>query len=116
MTAHKNFKLLVRARMSKTGESYTTARRHIIRLVEIRDSSAPTRWHLPGNVPATTALRISLTAAGINDPHTGLPFTEAMLFGICGGIGAGIASFFYEKGDFSSFQITGRHLWHDDLA
>ena len=38
-----------------------------------------------------------------------------MLFGICGGIGMGMASFYYEKGNFSTFFVGGRHLWNDDL-
>ena len=29
MTQHKHLKQLVRARMEKTGESYSTARRHV---------------------------------------------------------------------------------------
>ena len=115
MTAHKHLKEMVRARMRKTGESYTTARRHIVRQVGVLQDFSPARWHLPGNIPATTALRVVLTAAGVRDPRDGNPLTEAMLFGICGGIGMGIASFYYEKANFSSFYIGGRHLWTDDV-
>lgn len=71
---------------------------------------------MPGSIPGSTALRILLTAAGVRDPRTGGPLSEAMVFGIAGGIGIGIAAFRYEKGDFSSFYITGRHLWQDYLA
>src|SRR3989442_1556648 len=113
MTAHKHFKQLVRARMDKTGESYATARRQIIGHGE-KDSTIP--WHFAGNIPATTALRCLLTHAGIHDPKTKKPFTEAMLFGIAGGIGIGMFSFYYEKADFASFFVAGRHLWHDYLA
>jgi hypothetical protein len=109
MTAHKHLKDLVRARMRKTDESYTTARRHILREVELLRDDAPRRWHLPGNIPATTALRVLLAANGIH-------MSEALLFGICGGIGLGVASFYYDKWDFSSFFIGGRHLWYDDKA
>jgi hypothetical protein len=115
MTAHKHLKEIVRARMRKTGESYTTARRHIVRQVGVLQDFSPTRWHLPGNIPATTALRVLLTAAGIRNPRDENPLSEAMLFGICGGIGIGVASFYYEKADFSSFYIGGRHLWTDDV-
>ena len=31
MTEQKSFKRLVRARMERTGESYTTARRHVLK-------------------------------------------------------------------------------------
>jgi len=113
MTAHKHLKQLVRARMLKTGESYTAARRQITRQTP-GDPAA--RWHFPGNVPATTALRVVLTHAGIRAPHTGEPYTEAMLFGIAGGIGAGVFSFVYEQADFASFFVAGRHHWQDDLA
>jgi hypothetical protein len=72
--------------------------------------------HFPGSVPAATALRIALTSVGVHAPHTGAPFTEAMTFGIGGGIGAGVFSFRYAKEDFSSFFVAGRHLWQDDQA
>jgi hypothetical protein len=117
MTVKKHLKQLVRERMAKTGESYTTARRQIIKLRSAKKPTDPAaRWHLPGSVPAANALRILLTAAGVNDPTTGEPFSEAMIFGIAGGIGMGVAAFRYEKEDFSSFFITGRHLWFDDEA
>jgi len=81
-----------------------------------RQESSPARWHLSGKVPATTALRIVLTAAGVRDPRDGNPLSEAMLFGIAGGIGMGLATFSYEKGNFSSFYVAGRHSWSDDLG
>jgi hypothetical protein len=116
MTAHKHLKQLVRARMQKTGESFTTARRHIIRSAEPQHDDSMTRWHFPGSVPATIALRVLLAQAGVRDPHTGEPFSEAMLFGIAGGIGVGVFSFFYEREDVATFYIAGWHQWHDDLA
>jgi hypothetical protein len=116
MTAHKHLKQLVRARMQKTGESFTTARRHIIRSAEPQHDGSVMRWHFPGSVPATTALRVLLAQAGVRDPQTGKPFSEAMLFGIAGGIGVGVFSFFYEREDVATFFIAGRHQWHDDLA
>ncbi len=116
MTAQKHLKQLVRARMQKTGERYATARRHLLGTIQPNNSDPSTRWHLPGNVPATTALRILLAHHGVRAPHTGEPFTEAMLFGLAGGLGIGVFSFFYEKENFASFFIAGRHQWHDDEA
>jgi hypothetical protein len=116
MTAHKHLKQLVRSRMAKTGESYTTARRHVIQKAPPPAQTGPAAWHLPGNIPAPTALRILLAAAGARDPQSREPLSEAMVFGIAGGIGIGIATFRYEKADFSSFYIAGRHLWQDDLG
>jgi hypothetical protein len=116
MTAHKHLKQLVRTRMQKTGERYTVARRHVISKAQQQNQNPAARWHFPGNVPATTALRILLTHHGVRAPHTGEPFSEAMLFGIAGGIGIGVFSFYYEREDFASFYIAGRQQWHDDAA
>ena len=116
MTAQKHLKQLIRARMQKTGERYATARRHLIGNFHEVNSDPATRWHFPGNVPATTALRILLTHHGVCAPHTGVPFTEAMLFGLAGGIGIGVFAFYYSKEDHASFFIAGRHQWHDDAA
>src|SRR6266851_9255758 len=102
MTARKNLKKLVRARMTKTGESYASARRQIIRQAEPPTDPA-LRCHFPGNVPATTALRVLLAHAGVRAPRTDEPFSEALLFGIAGGIGVGVFQFVYEKEDFASF-------------
>jgi hypothetical protein len=120
MTRQKHLKQLVRARMEKTGERYATARRHVIRDTPAQPDEQPNsqgsrRAHLTGNVPATTALRVLLTAAGVRAPHANQPFTEAMLFGIAGGIGIGMFSFLYEKEDFASFYVASRHDWANDV-
>ena len=65
--------------------------------------------HLPGRIPATTALRIQLQ-------HAGVEYSEPMLFLLAGGIGAGVFSFVYEKEDSASLFLAGRHLWADDQA
>lgn len=117
MTEQKRFKRLVRARMARTGERYAAARRQILGTdaEPVAKPQVPFT-HFPGSVPAATALRIALAGAGVQAPHTGAPFSEAMTFGIGGGIGAGVFSFRYEKEDFSSFFVAGRHLWQDDAA
>src|SRR5207248_3071827 len=118
MTTLKHLKQRVRARMQKTGETYATARRLVLRLVAPppAEGDPAARWHFGGNVPATTALRVLLAHAGVRAPHTGKPFSEAMLFGLAGGIGIGCCAFHYQKENFSSFFLAGRHLWVDDLA
>ena len=113
MTRQKHLKQLVRARMEKTGERYAAARRHIIR--EAPNGSELAGSHLTGNVPAATALRALLTAADIHAPHTNEPFSEAMVFGIAGGIGVGMFSFLYEKENFASFYVAGRNDWANDV-
>jgi hypothetical protein len=99
--------------MERTGESYSTARRHVLRQVG-PNKSIP--WHFPGSVPGATALRSLLTAAGVRNPRSGEPLSESMVFGIAGGIGIGIFTFCYEKDDFASFFVAGRHRWHDNVA
>jgi hypothetical protein len=39
-----------------------------------------------------------------------------LLFVIAGGIGVGMCTFFYQKENFASFFVAGRHSWYDDLA
>jgi hypothetical protein len=114
MTRQRHLKQLVRARMEKTGERYAAARRHVVAQSTSSGAIRETP-HRPGSVPAAAALRALLSSTGIVDPRTREPFSEAMVFGIAGGIGAGVFSFYYEKPEFSSFYIAGRHLWHDDL-
>ena len=116
MTERKHFKQLVRARMAKTGESYSTARRQILRQAPDFTDTIPPLHHYPGSTPGPTALRALLSHAGVRAPHTRAPFSEAMVFGIAGGIGAGMFTFHYPKEDFSSFFVAGRHLWHDHTA
>lgn len=118
MTERKHLKQLVRDRMSKTGERYAAARRHV--LAALPSSAAisgnPHSYHRAGSIPAVAALRSLLTAGGVVDRQSGQPLSEAMLFGMAGGIGIGVFSFLYEKDDFASFFVGGRHLWHDDQA
>jgi hypothetical protein len=39
-----------------------------------------------------------------------------MVFGLAGGIGAGMFAFHYAKENFSSFFVAGRHSWYDHTA
>ena len=120
MTLQKHLKERVHSRMQKTGESYTTARRHVLNqrqgILPAPAVNPVLRCHFPGNIPTTTALRILLSHAGIRNPLTGEPFTEALLFVIAGGIGMGMFSFFYEKENLATFYVAGRHSFFDDLA
>jgi hypothetical protein len=116
MTAHKHLKQLVRARMLKTGEGYASARRQVMRQAPATPPDPAARWHFPGNTPAATALRVLLTRAGLRAPGTGQPCSEAMVFGVAGGIGAGVFSFSYKQEGFASFHLAGRHNWQDTLG
>ena len=104
MTQRKHFKQLVRDRMKQSGQRYAAARRFVL-----QSTSIPQSPHRPGLVPAATALRVLLA-------HQGREYSESMIFGLAGGVGIGLFSFFYEKADFASFFIAGRHCWHDHVT
>lgn len=104
MTQRKHLKQLVRDHMAKNGLRYAAARRSVI-----AGQPKPNSPHRPGSVPGATALRILLA-------HAGRDVSEAMAFGLAGGVGIGVFAFLYEKADFASFFVSGRHLWFDEAA
>ena len=85
MTTRKGFKRLVRARMSKTGESYAAARRSLLgdTASAVRDGAAR------GLHPDTSAVATALALTGIVSPVTGRPLSEALVLVAGGGLGAG---------------------------
>jgi hypothetical protein len=99
MPTDKDFKRLVRARMGRTGEAYTTARAHLR-----PDPGRP--GPLRGRHPDTAALARLLAALGVTDPGTGQPLTEAMALGVAGGIG--FAYFVFEYEDLTTLYLGGR--------
>jgi Domain of unknown function (DUF4872)/Butirosin biosynthesis protein H, N-terminal len=101
MPTDKDFKRLVRARMGRTGESYTTARSHL----RPGDPGRPGPG-LRGRHPDTAAMARLLEALGVADPATGRPLGEAVLLGVAGGIG--VAYFVYEYADLTTFYLGGR--------
>ena len=115
MTKQREFKLLIRERMSKTGESYTAARAQILKKLNgSPDSEARYPGLLPGydrfgGVQSDTAVICNvLRHAGIKSPLTGKPYTEAMIHGLCGGPGFLYAVFEY-KGWPPMLTITTRN-------
>ncbi|WP_394614432.1 hypothetical protein JNUCC0626_31695 [Lentzea sp. JNUCC 0626] len=87
MTEQKSFKRLVRARMERTGESYSTARRHVL-----KDARPVGRMH------DSWLLREVLDGE----------WSEAMLAGLAGGIGFMYFVFEY-KGHTPTMTIVARH-------
>ena len=89
MTRQSTFKKRIRARMQKTGERYATARQVLLDAArQPLPASAPEPY--PDEAPVLTdlgPLRAALTHAGVVDPATGAPFSEARLFGLSGGPG-----------------------------
>jgi len=65
VTAHKHLKERIRARMARTGESYTTARRHVL------NALPPSEYQLLGGVhPDTHAIAGVLANRGLLAPPT----------------------------------------------
>jgi hypothetical protein len=91
MPRQKNFKRLVRGRMAKTGESYTTARSRF-------EPPAPGAPAVAAD-PDAAALARALNAMG-------LPLTEELLFGVGGGIGFQYLVFEYPG--ITTVSVDGR--------
>lgn len=87
MTKQRHLKDRVRARMLKTGESYTAARRRVV--ARRSETDTPTKSYAlrGGTHPETAALSNTLANAGV--ASEGKPLTEELILGIGGGLGAG---------------------------
>jgi hypothetical protein len=100
MTRHHDFKKLVRERMKKTGESYTTARAHLLQSGDTAGTEIPGLFRGYGSFGGicrdTGSLRNVLAAAGVAAPHTKREMSEALVTGLCGGIGFLYAVFEYK--------------------
>jgi hypothetical protein len=106
MTAHKHLKERIRARMARTGESYTTARRHVL------NALPPSEYRLLGGVhPDTHAITGVLANRGLLAPHTDRPLTEAMVLGVGGGLGAGYILWEFERHRMRSLVLGFRNNW-----
>jgi hypothetical protein len=78
MTKQRKLKQRIRARMERTGESYMSARRHVVGV----DGASQVGIH-----PDSSSLTRILADADVT--HDGSPITEALILGIGGGLGAG---------------------------
>jgi Domain of unknown function (DUF4872)/Butirosin biosynthesis protein H, N-terminal len=104
MTEQKSLKKLVRDRMARTGESYTTAHRHIT----ARQASV-----VPGVAPGypgfgATAHQPSSLARHLLG-QAGLDISEAMACGLGGGIGFLYAIFEYKEVGHPLLTIVAQH-------
>lgn len=69
-----------------------------------------------GGVHSTTAsLNNALALEGVLNPKTGKPFTEAMILGIGGGLGAGYILWEYKKRDYANIVMGFRNRWNYPL-
>lgn len=89
MTEQRALKQLVRARMERTGESYTTAHRHVVGPKAHRHRES-------------ALVRRMLSAAGVD-------LSEPMVCGLGGGIGFMYAVFEYEAVDHPLLTIVTQH-------
>ncbi|WP_214111046.1 BtrH N-terminal domain-containing protein [Acrocarpospora catenulata] len=102
MTGKKQLKTRIRARMAKTGESYTTARMH---LVGAEPAPAHDGWTLhggrhPGSSVITNILR-----------NGGVEISEPLVFLAGGGIGAGYILWEWKHNDSRSVTLGFRNQW-----
>lgn len=106
MTEQRQLKARVRARMDRTGESYATARRHVV-------AAAPSAGYrlLGGRHPETAAVANALTNLGLTGPADGGPLDEAMVLGIGGGLGAGYILWEFDDGDRRVVTTGFRNRW-----
>jgi hypothetical protein len=109
MTKQKHLKSRVRARMAKTGESYATARRHVVSDAPFDASAAG--YKLRGGIhPDTAAVTNVLANSGVTGDRSGRPLSEALILGIGGGLGAGYILWQF-KGHYPIVTLGFRNLW-----
>ena len=97
MTTQKGFKLVVRARMAKTGERYSAARRALLadgrsaaHEADRAAATTPSGYRLRGGLdPNSASVANVLAAQGVTSGLTGQPLSEALVLGVGGGLGAG---------------------------
>jgi len=70
---------------------------------------------LGGVHPETAAVNNILAFHGVTAPHTGKPFTEALLLGIGGGLGSMFILWEFEKHDYPSI-VLGRNELNETAA
>ncbi|GAB3802391.1 BtrH N-terminal domain-containing protein [Micromonospora zhanjiangensis] len=115
MTNKKQLKDRIRARMAATGESYSTARRHVLGL-RPDDVPAPARdagYRLRGGQHPDSAVVTNLLAHhGVRLAATGAAPGEALVLGVGGGLGAGYALWAHAPGGTPTPVLGFRNGWH----
>jgi len=112
MTTRKGFKRLVRARMSKTGESYAAARRSLLGDTASADGDGAAR----GLHPDTSAVATALAHTGTLSPVTGRPLSEALVLVAGGGLGAGYILWEFKAADAAIVTLGFRNRWQYPAA
>jgi hypothetical protein len=68
--------------------------------------------HLGGEHPETAAAKNLLAARGFRAPHTDQPYSEAMLLGIGGGLGAGYILWEFKQHASATMVLGLHHNWN----
>ncbi len=106
MTTRRQLKAHIRSRMARTGESYLTARRHVL------NAEPTSAYRLRGGVhPETSALANAFANRGIDSPITGEGIDEATVLGIGGGLGAGYILWEFDEGERRAVTTGFRNQW-----
>jgi hypothetical protein len=113
MTTRKGFKRLVRARMSKTGESYAAARRS---LVGDTAGAVPADRPARGAHPDTSTIATAMALTGTVSPVTGRPLSEALVLVAGGGLGAGYILWEFKAADAAIVTLGFRNRWQYPAA
>ncbi|SHN38438.1 BtrH N-terminal domain-containing protein [Cryptosporangium aurantiacum] len=104
MTEQKHLKARIRARMARTGERYSVARRHVV-----GDAERPGTdhgWTLRGGLHPDTAAVAHVLA------RRGVELSEAMVLGLGGGLGAGYILWEFAAHDTTHLTLGFRHRWN----
>lgn len=115
MTKNRSFKSLVRARMKATGERYSTARAHVLAQRATSDQSRSTR-PLPAGIVAVGGQQPDVAAAANLVSNSGgagpdgRPLSEAMAFGLAGGVGFLYGAFEYDEGPTMTIVARSRSM------
>lgn len=119
MTDHRTLKKLVRERMARTGERYTTAHRHVTAQAATHPDGALAALAVEGYPAfAPTTHRPSALARALLG-HAGLDVSEPMACGLGGGIGFLYAVFEYREVSTPLLTVVAQHHpqpWLDAVA
>lgn len=74
------------------------------------------RLQVGGTHPETAAVTNALWALGVRAPHTGAPYSEAMLLGIGGGLGAGYILWEFKEHNAKVLMLGFRNRWQYPVA
>ncbi|TYB52988.1 DUF4872 domain-containing protein [Nonomuraea sp. PA05] len=110
MTSKKQLKARVRARMAKTGESYTAARHHVVGPAAARDGQAADGgWRFTGGRHPSSAAIAAILA------NQGVDVGEPLVFLAGGGIGAGYILWEFQHDGSRCVVLGFRNQWqyHD---